>query len=288
MLLDLGVNRLSGTIPVQLGNLTNLQQLDLALNTLTGPIPVELGNLTKLTGLFLDSNGLTGPIPVKLGNLTKLTVLDFEFDGLTGPIPAFGKAKSLEQLFLDHNHLTGGFPASLTTLPKLSLLDLDGNALTGTLPDALTTMHSLTKVDLGWNAFQASAATAAFLSEIEWDFFLDARSPLGFLNTQTTPPSTGLSVTGATTSSLTLNWDPILYTFDPGFYSLFMSDTPSGPSAPAQSVPAGKTATQVTLEGLKVNTTYHFYMVTTTLPNANNANQVQSLPGPVFSGTTSP
>ena len=41
----LGHNQLSGTIPVELGNLTSLISLDLEDNQLSGTIPAEIGNL---------------------------------------------------------------------------------------------------------------------------------------------------------------------------------------------------------------------------------------------------
>ena len=47
-LLDLGGNRLSGEIPPELGDLTNLGRLHLNFNYLSGEIPPELGNLTNL------------------------------------------------------------------------------------------------------------------------------------------------------------------------------------------------------------------------------------------------
>ena len=52
--LDLQRNALSGNIPAELGNLTNLNFL--ALNTnrrLSGSIPPELGNLVDLRYLYL-------------------------------------------------------------------------------------------------------------------------------------------------------------------------------------------------------------------------------------------
>ena len=62
-------NQLSGPIPSELGNLTNLERLSLWGNQLSGPIPSELGNLANLQALSLDSNQLSGPIPSQLGNL---------------------------------------------------------------------------------------------------------------------------------------------------------------------------------------------------------------------------
>ncbi|MCH8961562.1 MAG: RsmD family RNA methyltransferase [Bacteroidetes bacterium] len=73
--LDLRSNRLTGSIPPELGNLANLEILFLNNNDLTGSIPVELGNLTNLSFLLLEANDLTGSIPVELGNLANLTFL---------------------------------------------------------------------------------------------------------------------------------------------------------------------------------------------------------------------
>ena len=54
---------LSGPIPPELGNLTNLTYLWLAFNELSGPIPAEIGNLSSLERLRLRGNELTSPIP---------------------------------------------------------------------------------------------------------------------------------------------------------------------------------------------------------------------------------
>ena len=45
---ELYSNNISGPIPTDLGNLTNLVSLDLYLNSFTGPIPDTLGKLSKL------------------------------------------------------------------------------------------------------------------------------------------------------------------------------------------------------------------------------------------------
>ena len=68
--LDLRSNQLSGTIPVEIGNLTSLFLLELGGNQLSGTIPVEIGNLTSLKSLSLGDNQLSGTIPVEIGNLT--------------------------------------------------------------------------------------------------------------------------------------------------------------------------------------------------------------------------
>ena len=58
--LTAGQNKLYGTMPSELGLLTNLEVLSLANNRLTGTIPIELGALQSLTNLDLSGNSLTG------------------------------------------------------------------------------------------------------------------------------------------------------------------------------------------------------------------------------------
>ena len=63
-------NNLTGEIPSEIGNLTNLNSLDLSSNQLTGEIPPEIGNLINLLNtLELQDNQLTGEIPSEICNL---------------------------------------------------------------------------------------------------------------------------------------------------------------------------------------------------------------------------
>ena len=80
-------NQMSGSIPPELGNLTNLTYLDLEIDYLSGSIPPELGNLTNLTYLNLSNNKLSGSIPSELGNLSNLTDLVLSTNQLSGNIP---------------------------------------------------------------------------------------------------------------------------------------------------------------------------------------------------------
>ena len=80
-------SELTGEIPPEIGNLTNLQSLDLGENNLTGSIPPEIWNLTNLVTLILEDNQLTGEIPSEIGNLTNLYELWLSDNQLTGEIP---------------------------------------------------------------------------------------------------------------------------------------------------------------------------------------------------------
>ena len=75
-----------------------LISLVLYANRLTGTIPPELGNLTNLTNLSLNDNRLTGEMPSELGNLEYLNWLSFGGNQLTGCVPRTvrGQAQSID------------------------------------------------------------------------------------------------------------------------------------------------------------------------------------------------
>ena len=81
-------NQITGVIPPEIGNLTNLTFLDLYGNQFSGEIPSEIGNLTNLTFLDLYGNQFSGEIPSEIGNLTNLTHLWLDGNELTGEIPS--------------------------------------------------------------------------------------------------------------------------------------------------------------------------------------------------------
>ena len=85
--LSLSSNGLTGYIPPEIGNLTNLLKLDLSDNQLIGEIPPEIGNLTNLYRINLNGNQLTGSIPSEIGNPRYLTSLNLGGNQLTGEIP---------------------------------------------------------------------------------------------------------------------------------------------------------------------------------------------------------
>ncbi|KAL5992234.1 Somatic embryogenesis receptor kinase 1 [Asimina triloba] len=104
---ELYSNKISGIIPSDLGNLTNLVSLDLYLNNFTGVIPNSLGNLSKLRFLRLNNNSLTGTIPMSLTNVTALQVLDLSNNRLTGSVPDNGSFSLFTPISFANNDLCG-------------------------------------------------------------------------------------------------------------------------------------------------------------------------------------
>ncbi len=128
--LPLSNNQLSGSIPAEIGNLSNLKYLVLYDNNLTGTIPVEVGNLSNLILLGLSKNQLSGNIPAEIGNLSNLTGLYLAKNQLSGNIPSvIGNLIGLTGLELNNNQLTGSLPISIRNLTNLISSDLSDNHL---------------------------------------------------------------------------------------------------------------------------------------------------------------
>jgi Leucine-rich repeat (LRR) protein len=129
-LIRLDHNDLSGTIPPQLGMLTNLQNLDLYGNQLSGTIPMELGytdNRYDMEYMWCNNQPITQArnyiVELKLHN-----------NNLTGTIPRQIANSSLEYLSLHQNRLVGTIPPELFYGPEIRYLELFENNLQGTIP----------------------------------------------------------------------------------------------------------------------------------------------------------
>jgi len=152
-LVNLGYNQLSGTIPSSVYSL-NLRLLDLQFNQLTGTISSQIGDFQRLEGLHLNNNQLTGGIPTQIGNIggNRLLRLTLQSNLLVGSIPAgIANLTSLQHLRLDNNQLTGGIPSGIGSLTGLVVLNLESNQLTGNLPIAFADASILQTFRVGGN-----------------------------------------------------------------------------------------------------------------------------------------
>ena len=175
-------NGLTGEIPAELGNLSNLERLRLHDNLLTGEIPAELGNLPNLEVLTLGGNLFSGCLPSNLLSLEgtidreDLNTVGWPYDcavllevrdTLTGSAtlnwsedtPAadwegvrLGRTpQRLTGLVLHGKGLDGTIPASLGRLWTLNDLNLSNNELTGEIPAELGDLYWLRVMNLRTN-----------------------------------------------------------------------------------------------------------------------------------------
>ncbi|KAJ7518212.1 hypothetical protein O6H91_21G059100 [Diphasiastrum complanatum] len=79
-------NRLSGSLPPDLGNLTHVNGFHMSNNNFSGAIPPAF-NKAGFTFLELANNSLTGEIPTDFGGMRCALVLQLEYNNLSGKIP---------------------------------------------------------------------------------------------------------------------------------------------------------------------------------------------------------
>ncbi|KAK9079497.1 hypothetical protein SSX86_001169 [Deinandra increscens subsp. villosa] len=148
--LNLGQNILSGSIPPEVGNLIKMQYLSLGINNFSGLVPKEFGSLTKLKSLSFSSNNFNGPLPVDFGKLTSLEQLYIDSSGVSGPIPQeLSNLKSLHTLWASDNGFTGKLPEFLGTFTNLTTLRLEGTALEGPIPSSYAALTKLEDLRIG-------------------------------------------------------------------------------------------------------------------------------------------
>jgi Leucine-rich repeat (LRR) protein len=166
-------NNLSGEIPRELGNISELQWLFLSRNSLSGSVPQELGNLHNLKILMLSNNELTGSIPALLGNMAALEELHLGRNQLSGSVPAsLGRLENLRKLSLTANKLSGNIPTQLANLSSLRTLSIAANELSGPIPHQLTDMENLTHIYL-WGNDLTEGSFVRYLGNLKSLKFLD-------------------------------------------------------------------------------------------------------------------
>jgi hypothetical protein len=195
--LELDSNQLTGGVPVELGNLTNLFDLNLGFNQLTGNIPSELSELANLQYLNLRRNQLTGSVPVELGNLANLLQLGLGSNQLMGSIPVeIGNLTNLQYLNLKWNGLYTSDSTLDTFLDTKSFLDW---SITQTVPPANVGIDSVTNqsITLSWDVIEYTSDTGRYRI---W-YSTDQGGPYSDGGSTANKSTTSLEVTGLSPST---------------------------------------------------------------------------------------
>ncbi|WVZ07309.1 hypothetical protein V8G54_020655 [Vigna mungo] len=116
--IDLSKNKLNGSIPYELGNLTRLRALNLSHNDLIGQIPTTFSNLEHVESLDLSFNMLSGEIPPQLNQLNSLAVFSVAHNNLTGDTPEQkGQFITFDESSYEGNSLICGPPLTRSCHP---------------------------------------------------------------------------------------------------------------------------------------------------------------------------
>lgn len=122
---QLGGNRLSGSIPAEIGTMMNFSMLHFGQNLFEGELPSEIGRL-PLSVLNVTRNMFSGQIPVQIGNLRCVQNLDFSYNNFSGEFPtSLNHLSELTKFNISYNpYISGSVPGTgqLSTLDKWSFL----------------------------------------------------------------------------------------------------------------------------------------------------------------------
>ncbi|XP_057754837.1 receptor-like protein 6 [Arachis stenosperma] len=169
-----GETTLSGEVPTQISQLSNLLSLDLRSYTLQ-PFPYNLinhlqlkastltsltQNSTRLEHLRLNFVTISSSLPHTLTNLTSLQMLSFRQCELYGefPVGIFYLPNLTALNFGGNQNLQGPLPASIGNLTNLAYLYLEDNSFHGEIPRSLFRLKNLEFLSLSYNFFEGELA----------------------------------------------------------------------------------------------------------------------------------
>ena len=144
---------LSGEIPKDIGNLTDLLVLSLGENTLYGSIPKSIGKLKKLWFLDLETAKYLRSGFENLFNLSSLQYMHLSLAGINGTLPdEFGLYfPAMIECLLPGNRFTGNIPSTMANMTNLKQLNLAGNGFSGEIPKIIGSIPILQIADFGRN-----------------------------------------------------------------------------------------------------------------------------------------
>ncbi|RYR59123.1 hypothetical protein Ahy_A05g024961 isoform A [Arachis hypogaea] len=160
--------------------------IDLKNANISGSLPEDLGLLTDLDFFHINSNRFTGPLPENFTKLAYLYELDISFNQFSGPFPqvvlaipslryldisipsSVAKMKdTLNEIIISNTGLTGPLPQEIGYLDKVTVFDVSFNRLEGELPGTMQGMKSLEQLVLKHNNFSGVVPTSIFETAVD-------------------------------------------------------------------------------------------------------------------------
>jgi len=148
--------RPSGLFRVGIGCTRDFRIGDITLdqNNLVGSLPAELGFLSEIRYFSIISNSVSGTFPDRLKYWRKLIIFDAYANSLSGEIPEWiANWSTIRSIRLSSNELSGTLPSGMKNLTEVSFMFLDDNLFEGSL-DNLGNCRKLTSLYLEDNDFE--------------------------------------------------------------------------------------------------------------------------------------
>jgi Leucine-rich repeat (LRR) protein len=151
--LNVGGNKMTGSLPASIQDITALVELSIYGNEFSMQIPAEIIALTNLEILNAHSNKFIGQIPSELGALQSLTHLDLHSNSLEGQIPqSLANNVNIASFLIQHNSLSGSIPSEIGAWINVEFANVSFNSLHGYLPSSVSLLSSLVSLDVSNNA----------------------------------------------------------------------------------------------------------------------------------------
>ncbi|GLT53002.1 hypothetical protein SLA2020_263020 [Shorea laevis] len=147
----------SGTVPcawkyITCDKLNRVQRIQIKGLNLTGTLPVQLRNLSELTDLEVQDNQFTGPFPTFAGHGSLQTIIAHNNRFASFPADFFTGMRSLQSISIDYNPFSAWtVPATVTDATSLTRFSANNASLVGKVPGFFGTMVSLQELHLAMN-----------------------------------------------------------------------------------------------------------------------------------------
>ena len=169
----LSQNKLSGTIPDRIGELTDLEVLSLANVGLSGTLPSATANLHALKRLYLHGNMLSGTLgPAMFTGMVSIREMYFQNNALVGTLPeTIDAATTLQYFNVNNNKISGTLTRRIGNMTGLVKLKLGRNSISGSLPSEWSTCSNLTTIDVHDNllGYTGNATLDGTVLPVEYD-----------------------------------------------------------------------------------------------------------------------
>lgn len=162
--LSLRLSKLSGALPSSINRLSWLRSLDLTLSKFEGKLPSMI-KMNRLEHLNLDRNQFTGTVAAQLDHgLAKLKTINFFSNRFYGNLPSFYGSGDLEKIQLQLNQFSGSIPTHWARLNEIQHIDVSGNNLSGEIPVNLPKRRKLKTLILSNNKLSGDITSLSFRS----------------------------------------------------------------------------------------------------------------------------